>query len=358
MSNTPSLTPQAQTAFLAWSQPLAAMLQNTLEMLLEPDWSVAAGALSGADIASLKTQPGLANGAMSLVLMTQDANTLDMWFGFCKSLTLSLASKLMGAPAEGDLTDLHLGALSETLSQLLASLTSELNQKFGLSISVTPPSVTLTQPNLLDQVYGDQPLVALSLTVSHPTEGPQGEILHFLPQSVATQLGQLLGATDSNNQTKDTKMDDTGKNTFSVDDSQLEAILAGVSGMTSSSESPAAPSSGGVSSSSGPVTVSPVEFASFDNHISASGGVNKNLELVMDVCLNLTVELGRSELPIKSVLELTRGSVIELNRIAGESVDLYANGKMIAKGEVVVIEDNFGLRITSIVSPADRLRGL
>ena len=78
----------------------------------------------------------------------------------------------------------------------------------------------------------------------------------------------------------------------------------------------------------------------------------------MDVCLNLTVELGRTELPIEDILELTRGSVIELNRVAGEPVDLYANGKMIAKGEVVVIEDNFGLRITSIVSPADRLRGL
>lgn len=107
-----------------------------------------------------------------------------------------------------------------------------------------------------------------------------------------------------------------------------------------------------------PVTVQPVEFPSFDSHVPAYGSINKNLELVMDVCLNLTVELGRTELPIKEVLELTRGSVIELNRVAGESVDLFANGKMIAKGEVVVIEDNFGLRITSIVSPADRLRGL
>lgn len=108
----------------------------------------------------------------------------------------------------------------------------------------------------------------------------------------------------------------------------------------------------------GPVTVQGVEFPSFETHVAASGAFNKNLDLLLDVHLNLTVELGRTELPIKDVLELTRGSVIELNRIAGEAVDLYANGKIIAKGEVVVIEDNFGLRITSILSPADRLKGL
>jgi flagellar motor switch protein FliN/FliY len=108
----------------------------------------------------------------------------------------------------------------------------------------------------------------------------------------------------------------------------------------------------------GPVTVQPVQFSSFDYDPSLYGEQNKNLHLVMDVTLNMTVELGRTEIPIKEVLELTRGSVIELERLAGEPVDLMANGKLIAKGEVVVIEDNFGLRITSIVSPAERLRQL
>ncbi len=118
----------------------------------------------------------------------------------------------------------------------------------------------------------------------------------------------------------------------------------------------AGPARGG--SAVDPVTVRPVEFGSFDHQPNVFGEENKNLDLVMDVTLNLTVELGKTELSIKDVLELTRGSVIELDRVAGEPVDLMANGKLIAKGEVVVIEDNFGLRITSIVSPADRLRGL
>jgi flagellar motor switch protein FliN/FliY len=106
------------------------------------------------------------------------------------------------------------------------------------------------------------------------------------------------------------------------------------------------------------VTVQPVQFASFDNTSNIYGEVNQNLNLVMDVKLELTVELGRTVLPIKNVLELTRGSIIELDKIAGEPVELYANGKLIAKGEVVVIEDNFGLRVTSIISPEHRLKDL
>jgi flagellar motor switch protein FliN len=107
-----------------------------------------------------------------------------------------------------------------------------------------------------------------------------------------------------------------------------------------------------------PVTVQSVEFPSFDTAAQTSGEENKNLDLLMDIKLQLSVELGRAELPVKKVLELTRGSIVELDKIAGEPVELYANGKLVAFGEVVVIEDNFGLRITSIYEPEDRLKNL
>jgi len=106
------------------------------------------------------------------------------------------------------------------------------------------------------------------------------------------------------------------------------------------------------------VTVQPVRFASFEDLSQAQGEANKNLDILMDIKLQLTVELGRTELPIKKVLELTRGSIIELEKVAGEPVELYANGKLVAHGEVVVIEDNFGLRITSITDPEERLKGV
>ena len=112
------------------------------------------------------------------------------------------------------------------------------------------------------------------------------------------------------------------------------------------------------SSPDGTVTVQPVQFASFEDLNQTQGEANKNLEILMDIKLQLTVELGRTELPIKKVLELTRGSIIELEKVAGEPVELYANGKLVAHGEVVVIEDNFGLRITSITDPEERLKGV
>lgn len=105
-----------------------------------------------------------------------------------------------------------------------------------------------------------------------------------------------------------------------------------------------------------PVTVQPVKFASFENETQVSAEENANLDILMDIELELTVELGRCHLPIKKVLELTKGSIIELDRVAGESVDLYANGKHIANGEVVVIGDNFGLRIMGITAPEDRIK--
>ena len=111
----------------------------------------------------------------------------------------------------------------------------------------------------------------------------------------------------------------------------------------------------GEGAKNGTVTVQPVKFASFDNLDQIAGEENKNLDILMDVKLKLNVELGRCELPIKKVLELTRGSIIELDKVAGEPVELYANGKLIAQGEVVVIDDNFGLRITNITEPDDRI---
>ena len=106
------------------------------------------------------------------------------------------------------------------------------------------------------------------------------------------------------------------------------------------------------------VTVQPVQFASFEDLDQVQGPVNQNLNILLDVKLQLTVELGKTELPIKKVLELTKGSIITLNKAAGEPVELYANSKLIAYGEVVVIEDNFGLRITHITDPARRLNSL
>lgn len=79
-----------------------------------------------------------------------------------------------------------------------------------------------------------------------------------------------------------------------------------------------------------------------------------NIGLILDVPLQVTVELGRTKKSIKEILELTNGSIVELDKLAGEPVEIQVNGKYLAKGEVVVIDENFGVRITDIASPAER----
>ncbi len=87
-------------------------------------------------------------------------------------------------------------------------------------------------------------------------------------------------------------------------------------------------------------------------------GLQSNIDLLLDVPLQITVELGRTRMLIKEVLELGIGSVVELNKLAGEAVEVFVNNKLIAKGEVVVIDENFAVRITSIINPQDRLQAL
>lgn len=88
---------------------------------------------------------------------------------------------------------------------------------------------------------------------------------------------------------------------------------------------------------------------------SLPAGAGNNLELLMDVPLQVTVELGRTQKMVKEVLALGPGSVLELDKLAGEPVDILVNEKPIAKGEVVVIDENFGIRVTEILAPKDRV---
>lgn len=83
-----------------------------------------------------------------------------------------------------------------------------------------------------------------------------------------------------------------------------------------------------------------------------------NLDMVLDVTISLSMEVGRSRVPIRTLLQLNQGSVVELDRAAGEPLDVYANGTLIAHGEVVVVNEKFGIRLTDVVSPAERIRKL
>jgi flagellar motor switch protein FliN len=102
-----------------------------------------------------------------------------------------------------------------------------------------------------------------------------------------------------------------------------------------------------------------VRQAEFQQLSSSSGqDAPKNLDLLLDVTLPISIELGRTTMNVQDILNLGPGSVVELNKLAGEPVDLLVNNKVVAKGEVVVIDENFGLRVTSLISPEERLKSL
>ncbi|MGI5858510.1 MAG: flagellar motor switch protein FliN, partial [Tepidanaerobacteraceae bacterium] len=104
------------------------------------------------------------------------------------------------------------------------------------------------------------------------------------------------------------------------------------------------------------ITVNPVEFHEFQEEPISTQ--TSSLELILDVPLEVTVELGRTNKTIKEILEISPGTIVELDKMAGEPVDILVNGKLVAKGEVVVIDENFGVRITEIINSIDRVKSL
>ncbi len=113
-----------------------------------------------------------------------------------------------------------------------------------------------------------------------------------------------------------------------------------------------------MSQSDNPETT-PVEFEPLPEATMAiEGGMDVSLDVILDVPVVLSLEVGRTRIPIRNLLQLNQGSVVELERGAGEPLDVFVNGTLIAHGEVVVVNDRFGVRLTDVVSPAERIRRL
>ena len=92
--------------------------------------------------------------------------------------------------------------------------------------------------------------------------------------------------------------------------------------------------------------------------LAAVGGKDVNLDVILDGPVTLSMEVGRTRIPIRNLLQLNQGSVVELERAAGEPLDVYINGTLIAHGEVVVVNEKFGIRLTDVISPQERIRKL
>jgi flagellar motor switch protein FliN/FliY len=100
------------------------------------------------------------------------------------------------------------------------------------------------------------------------------------------------------------------------------------------------------------------QFADLQERGEVGGNGEVNLDVILDVPVTLSMEVGRTRIPIRNLLQLNQGSVVELDRAAGEPLDVFVNGTLVAHGEVVVVNEKFGIRLTDVISPSERIRKL
>ncbi|MFC3912182.1 flagellar motor switch protein FliN [Pseudaeromonas sharmana] len=104
--------------------------------------------------------------------------------------------------------------------------------------------------------------------------------------------------------------------------------------------------------------VQPAHLEEFDEHAPISAEERRKLDTILDIPVTITMEVGRSQISIRNLLQLNQGSVVELDRVAGEPLDVLVNGTLIAHGEVVVVNDKFGIRLTDVISQTERIKKL
>ena len=107
-----------------------------------------------------------------------------------------------------------------------------------------------------------------------------------------------------------------------------------------------------------PEQVSAMDFDPLNDSATGFGAGNPNLDVILDIPVTISMEIGRSKINIRNLLQLNQGSIVELDRLAGEPLDVLVNGTLIAHGEVVVINEKFGIRLTDVISPSERIKKL
>lgn len=258
-----------------------------------------------------------------------------------------IADLMMGGNGENpkeNLDQLALSAVSEAMNQMAGNAATSLSTLFQKRIEIDTPRLTVVDfGNVGSGIKGindDDYLATVSFKLL--IEGlVDSEVMLVLPYNFAAELvDSLLNQT--------------------VPEPAPKPAAAPVQAQVANSY-PTAPVAAAAEPAYRPeprpqVMVQPAQFAAIGNNKAAKE--NGNIGLILDVPLKVTVELGSTRMKIKEILELGVGSIIELDKLAGDPVDIFVNGKLIAKGEVVVIDENFGIKVTDIVSQIERANTL
>ncbi|MFJ7929453.1 flagellar motor switch phosphatase FliY [Peribacillus sp. NPDC096448] len=285
-----------------------------------------------------------------------------------------IADLMLGGDGENPsdlLGEIQLSAVQEAMNQMMGSAATSMSTIFTKKVDISPPSVDLL--NFLNGVgenaIPDEDLfakISFRLRVGNLIDS---NIMQLLPLEFAKGLVSELLSGTSESQPADMKTQiaqsdpvmniPTHEPAFQnnrSDRSASETHGEGGHQTQPTNQIPNVPQHFGVSyvSTGQPVNVQPASFTSFQPY-QLQEPETKNLSMLMDIPLQVTVELGRTKRSVKDILELSSGSIIELDKLAGEPVDILVNSRLIAKGEVVVIDENFGVRVTDIMSQSERL---
>ena len=272
-----------------------------------------------------------------------------------------------GTDTEGELGELHLSAISEAMNQMMGSSATSLSSMLNKTIDISPPIADIVDlKDNINEKEIDEFLTGEFVKISFRMEIGDivdSEIMQLYPVSFAKEM--CAGVSRN----------------MEIDSNSVKEEMAAPTPAPAPAPAPAAsmPQGGGQpmmgqpmmgqpmtgqpmmgqpmmgqpmmgqQMMGQPVNVQPAQFQPFNG--GAVGAFQpENIDLIMDVPLEVTVELGRTQKSISDILEFGPGKIIELNKIAGEPIDVLVNGKYVAKGEVVVIEESFGVRITEIVN--------
>ena len=290
-----------------------------------------------------------------------------------------------GTNIDGELGELHLSAICEAMNQMMGSASTSLSSMLDRKIDISPPTAdVIDMTSDIDEGSIDQFLTGNFLKISfHMEIGDlvDSTIMQLYPVSFAKEmcegvmhnmnLGQDGG---ENKETADTSapsasnaqtaqnmhQTQTSQQTANAQQMNMQSMMGGqmMNGqpmmggqmMNGQQIMGGQPMMGGYPTEQS-VNVQPAQFSAFSGG-TVGGYPAENIGLIMDVPLEVTVELGRTQKSISDILDFGPGKIIELNKIAGEPIDVLVNGKYVAKGEVVVIEESFGVRITEIVNAA------
>ncbi|WP_110929424.1 flagellar motor switch phosphatase FliY [Bacillus massiliglaciei] len=270
----------------------------------------------------------------------------------------------------GDLLgDIQLSAVQEAMNQMMGSAATSMSTIFNKKVDISPPSIDLldfAQGEGKNTIPNEDLLVKISFRLKVGSL-IDSNIMQLLPLPFAKSLvedlmQESIESTDMElkESTKSAQADDDKlRQTHPEEPSEPDRQMSNPSASQLQSNIPAEPQYFGSQSmpQGQPVDVQPANFTNFQPY-QLQETESRNLSMLMDIPLQVTVELGRTQRSVKEILELTPGSIVELDKLAGEPVDILVNNRLMAKGEVVVIEENFGVRVTDIVSPSDRINNL